>query len=268
MGARRRTPADPGRLLARLHDAVDHGDRSRARRLLKRLGAGTTLDFRYARWRVLSLDEDLAPALDAATEAASLHADSPDVQYALGWTLAGLGRHEEAVAALEEACFLDPDFADAWYDLAVARERGGDVAGMKAAFAEVYAIDFAPPLPALRWSEDKVLGWAERAVKSLPKGVQDAARDVPIFVQDHPDPWILEDMPFDPRLLGLFDGPTYAEVSLYGGASPHIYLFHRNLEAVCGDARDMAEQVRITIHHEVGHYLGLEEDDLHERGLG
>ncbi len=268
MSARRRAPADPGRLLDRLHDAVDRGDRARARRLLKRLGDGTTLDYRYARWRVLTLDEDLAPALDAAAEAASLHPESPEVQYARGWTLTALGRPDEAVAAYEEACFLDPDFADSWYELALAREQGGDIAGMKAAFAEVYAIDNAPPLPALRWSQDRVLEWAERAVTALPGGVQAAAADVPIFVQDHPDAWILDDEPYDPRLLGLFDGPTYAEVSLHGGSSPHIYLFHRNLEAVCGDARDMAEQVRITIHHEVGHYLGLEEHDLHERGLG
>ena len=44
--------------------------------------------------------------------------------------------------------------------------------------------------------------------------------------------------------------------------------YQRNLERVCHDSRDMAEQVRVTLHHEVGHFLGLEEDDLHHRGLG
>ena len=268
MTARKRAPADPSRLLDRLHGAIDHGDRAQARRLLKRLGAEQTLDIRLARWRLCCLDEDLAPALGVAAAATEAHADSADAQHAQGWTLLALGRAEEAIGPLEEACFLDPDFADAWYDLAAAREQTGDIAGMKAAFAEVYAIDTAPPLPALRFAEAKVLAWAERAVASLPKGVQDAAQGVPIFIQDHPDAWILDDEPYDPRLLGLFDGPTYAEVSLHGGSSPHIYLFHRNLEAVCGDAREMAEQVRITVHHEVGHFLGLNEDDLHERGLG
>lgn len=268
MNGQTRTLADPSRLIGRLHDAVDHGDGVRARRILKKLGSGDSLDLLYATWRVLTLDPDLTPALATVNQAAGLYPDSPEVQYARGWTLVGVGRFDEAIGALEEACFLDPDFADAWYDLAVARERAGDLAGMKAAFAEVYAIDNAPPLPALRWSAEKVTQWAERAMTALPKGVQQAAADVPIFVQDHPDSWILEDHPYDPRLLGLFDGPTYAEVSLHGGSSPHIYLFHRNLEEVCADARDMAEQVRITIHHEIGHYLGLDEVDLHERGLG
>jgi predicted Zn-dependent protease with MMP-like domain len=267
MGARRRAPADQTRLLSRLHDAIDHGDRARARRLLKRLGQPRSLDGRFARWRLLSMDEDLNPALQIATKAAEEHPDSPDVQHARGWTLLALARYEDAIGPLEEACYLDPDFADAWYDLATAREACGDLAGMKAAFTEVYSIDHAPPLPALRFSPDQVMQWAERAVLALPTGVQEAARGVPIFVQDHPDPWILDDAPYDPRLLGLFDGPTYAE-TLHGGSSPHIYLFHRNLEAVCPDARVMAEQVRITIHHEVGHYLGLDEHDLHDRGLG
>jgi len=268
MSARRPAGGDPSRLLDRLHDAIDHGDRTRARRIMKRIGDAGTIEVRYARWRLLALDDDLAPALKAATVAAEHHPESPDIQHARGWTLLALRRYDEAIGSLEEACFLDPDFADAWYDLATAREACGDLAGMKAAFAEVYAIDNAPPLPALRFSEDKVMKWAERAVQALPKGVQDAAGGVPIFIQDHPDPWILEDAPYDPRLLGLFDGPTYAETSLYGGSSPHIYLYHRNLEAVCADARDMAEQVRVTIHHEIGHYLGLDEDDLHGRGLG
>ena len=268
MSARRRAPADSSRLLNRLHDAIDHGDRARARRILKRIGNAETLDVRYARWRLLALDEDLTPALAAADDAAEKHPDSPEVQHAKGWTLLALQRWNAAVGALEEACFLDPHFADAWYDLATAREACGDLAGMKAAFSEVYAIDNAPPLPALRFSEEKMLKWADRAMQILPAGVQKAVAGVPIFVQDHPDPWILDDAPYDPRLLGLFDGPTYAETSLYGGSSPHIYLFHRNLEAVCADARDMAEQVRVTVHHEVGHYLGLDEHDLHDRGLG
>ena len=34
-----------------------------------------------------------------------------------------------------------------------------------------------------------------------------------------------------------------------------------------GDEADYKEEVRITYFHELGHYLGLEEDDLEERGL-
>ncbi len=74
----------------------------------------------------------------------------------------------------------------------------------------------------------------------------------------------------DPRLLGLFSGPTWPE--LHGGdavwGSPVVYVFQRNLERVCADSREMAEQVRITVQHELGHFLRLEEADLHDRGLG
>jgi predicted Zn-dependent protease with MMP-like domain len=69
--------------------------------------------------------------------------------------------------------------------------------------------------------------------------------------------------------LGLFDGPTWAEMRGMDAPadSPHIYLYQQNLERLCFDSREMAEQVRITLHHEVGHFLGLDEHDLDERGL-
>ena len=60
-------PAPPpetqrSRLLETIHAAVDHGDARRARKLLKRLEAdGVDADSRLARWRALSLEEDLEP---------------------------------------------------------------------------------------------------------------------------------------------------------------------------------------------------------------
>lgn len=47
-----------------------------------------------------------------------------------------------------------------------------------------------------------------------------------------------------------------------------IYLFKRNLEREANDREDLAEQIRVTLLHEVGHYLGLEEDDLDDAGYG
>jgi predicted Zn-dependent protease with MMP-like domain len=45
-------------------------------------------------------------------------------------------------------------------------------------------------------------------------------------------------------------------------------LFKRNLERSAGDAAELAEQIRVTLYHELGHYLGLDEDALEDLGYG
>jgi len=267
---------DPARerLLEGFFAAVDHGDRRRARKVLAKLAAQRDdADVAWARWRLASLGDDLQPAVEAARDGISRFPEAPDLHHALGVTLLDMDRAAAALPHLEEACFLEPDFADAWYDLALARSAVGDERGMRQAFTEVYDIDTHPDQPPTRYSADRVDGWAARALDALPDDVLKAASNVVVIVQDYPDRWILDSAPWDPRLLGLFDGPTYAEVQGWDDLSglsgtPHVYLYQRNLERVCADSRHMAQEVRITVHHEVGHFLGLDEDDLHQRGLG
>jgi len=251
--------------------SIDHGDRLRARDLLDRIqGERQDAETAFAQWRFLAAGNETEAALEVVKEGATLFSDDPDLQRALGWTLGESGQPQDALAALKRAVELDPDFADAWHDLALAREVVGDLEGMQEAFTEVYALDTDGSLPPPRFPPEQVLSWANHAIGVLPPSVQNVIPKLPIFVQDYPDDWILDESPYDPRLLGLFDGPTYAEIhgSEPGGVAPHIYLYQRNLERVCPGPREMAEQVRITLHHEVGHFLGLDEAELHERGLG
>jgi hypothetical protein len=46
-----------------------------------------------------------------------------------------------------------------------------------------------------------------------------------------------------------------------------IYLFRRNLLRACADREELEREIRITVQHEVGHLLGLDEDDLESWGL-
>jgi predicted Zn-dependent protease with MMP-like domain len=46
-----------------------------------------------------------------------------------------------------------------------------------------------------------------------------------------------------------------------------VILFKKNLEKVCRDHDDLIEQIQITVRHEVGHHLGLSEEDLERLGL-
>ena len=47
-----------------------------------------------------------------------------------------------------------------------------------------------------------------------------------------------------------------------------ILLFKRNLEKIAMTRAELVEQIQITVKHEIGHYLGLSEEDLERLGLG
>src|SRR5207244_3641186 len=62
----------------------------------------------------------------------------------------------------------------------------------------------------------------------------------------------------DPDLLGLYEGATVLE----HGLPERIVLYQRNHENVVSDDRELAEEVRETMRHEVGHHFGMAEDEL------
>jgi predicted Zn-dependent protease with MMP-like domain len=70
-------------------------------------------------------------------------------------------------------------------------------------------------------------------------------------------------------LLGLFEGPCYAERPDNANPMPSaIRLYIENLrDEAEDDPKRFRHEVRKTFIHELGHYLGLEEDDLDKRGL-
>ena len=71
----------------------------------------------------------------------------------------------------------------------------------------------------------------------------------------------------DPDLMGLFLGNAIDE-GVECPAPTEIILFLSNLwEDADHDSEEYRVQVRQTLLHEIGHYLGLEEDDLIRRDL-
>jgi predicted Zn-dependent protease with MMP-like domain len=72
----------------------------------------------------------------------------------------------------------------------------------------------------------------------------------------------------EPDLLGLFSGSSFPEALADDSAPPTVHVFLENLWEYCEeDEGTFIEEVRITYLHELGHYLGMEEDDLERRGL-
>jgi|SRR5208282_2101716 len=105
----------------------------------------------------------------------------------------------------------------------------------------------------------------EEALDSLPQEFRRRIRNVAVLVEDVP-PNQPSPKSGHPRrlLLGLFHGVPTTRKSIFDlSAGPdHIVLYQKNIEAVCSSEAEVREQIRLTVIHELGHYFGLDENQL------
>ena len=115
--------------------------------------------------------------------------------------------------------------------------------------------------------------WAEREVGALRRKLSPEiarhADGIPVVCFPAPTREMVEDEGVEPDLLGLFVGPALDEAEgLDDPLPPEILLFLENLwDYAEEDPGIFREEVRRTYLHELGHYLGLEEDDMAPRDL-
>ncbi len=99
----------------------------------------------------------------------------------------------------------------------------------------------------------------EQALDDLPEAFREKLTNVVIMVEDLPP----EESRRGGILLGLFHGVPRTEKSIFFSSPPdRIFLYQRNIEAVCRSEPEVRRQIRATLLHEVGHYFGLSEDEL------
>ena len=112
---------------------------------------------------------------------------------------------------------------------------------------------------------------AHAVIDALPADLKRKVSEIAITLDARPFPGEEQQDGDGEALLGLFEWPTCIEAGglIEGGwFAPVIRLYVANLRAEAKDnpAR-FRREVRMTLLHELGHYLGLEEDDLERRGL-
>lgn len=212
------------------------------------------------------------PALGKLEEALRLCPDSVDAALERGIALFELCRFDLAERALEEVCAMVPDEPWAHHFLGLLAERRQDLKEAKKRFERARRL--APeqfPLP-VRLSEQEFDAALRSALERLPAPVRKHLDNVTIAVEEIPgeEELLASRPPLSPSILGVFRGTPVGERSI-SSSSDHfpasIVLYQKNLERFARSRDELIEQIGITLIHEVGHLIGLDEEDLCERGL-
>ena len=110
----------------------------------------------------------------------------------------------------------------------------------------------------------------EQAVRGLPSSIRAQLNNVEIVVEDEPALHQIEAREDDAdELFGLYEGTPLSErSSAYTMVLPdRIVIFRGPLERAFDDPNEIAEEVRITVLHELAHHFGFDEDRIADLGL-
>lgn len=111
----------------------------------------------------------------------------------------------------------------------------------------------------------------EEALATIPMPFAAALEEVAIVIEDEPSPEQLRDSDIDMddrALYGLYEGVPRTEWGADWTTAPNrISLFRLPLEADFADPDDLADEVWITVVHELAHHLGIDDDRLHALGV-
>jgi len=106
----------------------------------------------------------------------------------------------------------------------------------------------------------------ERALRTLPRGFKNKIANVAVVIEDWADDETLREVGVEPpdTLYGLYRGIDLTRRdSSYGNVLPDtIHIYQGPVEEDCADDAEMAELVRDTVIHEIGHYFGLDDDTM------
>jgi predicted Zn-dependent protease with MMP-like domain len=109
-------------------------------------------------------------------------------------------------------------------------------------------------------------GEVETTLAALPEPLRERVGKLPVTFERQPNAGLQADG-IEPDTLGLFTGPEFADEGNVPLPS-QIILFLENLWNFAeGEEVVFREEVRTTFLHELGHYLGLDEDEIAGRGL-
>ena len=110
----------------------------------------------------------------------------------------------------------------------------------------------------------------DRAISSIPMPFAAALDEVAVVIEDEPSPDQRREngLAADDTLYGLYEGVPRTDWGADGVAFPdRIVLFRLPLEEDFPDPDDLADEVWVTVVHELAHHLGIDDERLAELGV-
>jgi len=106
-----------------------------------------------------------------------------------------------------------------------------------------------------------------QAIQDIPETLRRALDNVDIVIEDFPDPEYLLEIGMDGPLLGLYEGIPLPQREIGAVDLPDkITLFQGEFEVLDLNEAELIREIRITVAHEIGHYFGLDDDELEKMG--
>ncbi|PKB83787.1 MAG: hypothetical protein BZY88_01690 [SAR202 cluster bacterium Io17-Chloro-G9] len=111
-----------------------------------------------------------------------------------------------------------------------------------------------------------------QACTRVPQRLQEALTEIDVVVEEWPSEYDLESLDAGREsLFGLYVGvPLPQREGGPGGSGfpERITIYRQPILRSCGTRAQAEREIRITLWHELGHYLGMSEDDLDLLGYG
>ncbi len=108
------------------------------------------------------------------------------------------------------------------------------------------------PIPRYRFEQ-----LVAEAIDDLPDELVPVLDNVVVQIEDR--------NPDEPNLLGLYDGVPHTERT--GAEGPDVVSIYRlALCETCDDLEHLADEVFVTVIHEIAHAAGIDDDRLHDLG--
>ncbi|MEO8056269.1 MAG: metallopeptidase family protein [Acidobacteriota bacterium] len=110
---------------------------------------------------------------------------------------------------------------------------------------------------------EKLVG---KAIEELPEEFKSRLENVVIAVEDEPtdEDYDLTDTPDDEDLFGIFRGAMRTEMTwdVLPDLPPQVVVFRGPILRNTDTSREAVREIKDTIVHELGHYFGLEDDEM------
>lgn len=211
-------------------------------------------------------------ALERADEVLKKHPHDNEAAYERALALFELCRFREAKAAFS-ALLSDKERGPyAEHHLALLLEREGKLQDAEKHFNQARKAqpdDFPAPIIFTKAEFEAEL---QKAISELPEDMRADLDGIPVKAEDLPadDDLLGNEPPLSPTILGLFRGPPLGEScepETPGEPCRSVALYRLNLGRAVSSVKELKEQIRVTLLHEVGHLRGEDDLELAARGL-